>query len=31
MKKAADLIEEKGVTGNMGVAAAWFYILNDEE
>lgn len=31
MKKAADLIDEKGVTGSMGVAAAWFYILSEEE
>lgn len=29
MKKAADLIEEKGVSGSMGVAAAWYYILSD--
>jgi hypothetical protein len=29
MKKAADLIEEKGVSGSMGVAAVWYYILND--
>lgn len=31
MKKAADLIEEKGVTGNLGVAAAWHAILSEEE
>ena len=31
MKKAGDLIDEKGTTGNMGVAAAWHYILNEEE
>jgi hypothetical protein len=30
MKKAADLIEEKGVSGSMGVAAAWYYLINYE-
>ena len=31
MRKAADLVEEKGVSGAMGVAAAWFHLLNTEE
>jgi len=31
MKKAADLIEEKGVSGNIGIAAAWHALLSEEE
>jgi len=31
MKKAADLIDEKGVLGSLGVAAAWHAILSQDE
>lgn len=30
-RKANDLIEEKGTSGNIGAAAAWNLLLNDEE
>lgn len=30
-RKATDLIEEKGTSANIGAAAAWTYILSQEE
>ena len=30
-RKAADLIQEKGTAGNIGVAALWHFVVGQEE